>query len=176
LSVVRNECHCRKCGGLNVGNADSAVDRRVILTLILFQVEVNNLSTVSNILTNVVESVRLNTGGERSHLREFFSGVPDDTLNETLTSADGEEVDLKSRGLKSHWVSCVDGLIIGHPGTPRRGAVPLYQLSPQSTHNCVLWGNLLAQRIIGWVNLKPNIITVCLDCLPCSSATTHKRI
>jgi len=103
LSVVRNECHCRKCGGLNVGNADSAVDRRVILTLILFQVEVNNLSTVSNILTNVVESVRLNTGGERSHL-SLFTLVPDHTLNETLTSANGKEVDDGGRGLELHGV------------------------------------------------------------------------
>jgi hypothetical protein len=82
--------HCRKCGGFDAGFAESAVDRRVIFTLILFQVEVNNLCTVSNILTDVVESVRLNTGGERSHL-SLFTLVPDDTLNETLTSADGKK-------------------------------------------------------------------------------------
>jgi len=127
LSVFLSNHHCRKSGGLNVGNADSAVDRRVVFALVLFQVEVNNLCTVGNILTNVVESVRLNTGGERSHLREFFSGVPDDTLNETLTSADGEEVDLKGRGLELHWVSCVDELSIGQNGAFRATPVPLAQ-------------------------------------------------
>ena len=128
LSVVRNECHCRKCGGLNVRNAGSAIDRRVILTLILFQVEVNNLSTVSNILTNIVESVSLNTGSERSHL-SLLTLVPDDTLDKTLASADGIEINGGSGGLKAHWVSCVDELSIGHPGRSPRGPVPLLHLS-----------------------------------------------
>jgi len=82
--------------------AESAVDGRIVLTLILFQVEVNHLGTVSNILTDVIESVRLNTGGERSHL-SLFTLVPDDTLDKTLASAHGEEVDLGGRGLELHW-------------------------------------------------------------------------
>jgi len=83
---------------------DSAVDRRVIRTSVCFSVEVSYSSTVSNILGDVIHCIRLNTGGERSHLREFFSGMPDDTLNETLTSADGKEVDLEGRGLELHGV------------------------------------------------------------------------
>ena len=126
LSVFLSNHHCRKSGGLNVGNADSAVDRRVVFALVLFQVEVNNLCTVGNILTNVVESVRLNTGGERSHL-SLLTLVPDDTLNETLTSADGEEVNLGGGGLELHWVSCVDELSIGQNGAFRATPVPLAQ-------------------------------------------------
>ena len=126
LSVFLSNHHCRKSGGLNVGNADSAVDRRVVFALVLFQVEVNNLCTVGNILTNVIESVRLNTGGERSHL-SLLTLVPDDTLNETLAAAHGKEVNGGGGGLELHWVSCVDELSIGQNGALRTTPVPLAQ-------------------------------------------------
>jgi len=83
--------------------AESAVDGRIVLTLILFQVEVNHLGTVSNILADVIQCIGLDTGGERSHL-SLFTLVPDDTLDKTLASAHGEEVDGGGRGLELHWV------------------------------------------------------------------------
>ena len=64
LSVFLSNHHCRKSGGLNVGNADSAVDRRVVITAVCFGIEVNNLSTVSNQVADRIQSVRLNNGGE----------------------------------------------------------------------------------------------------------------
>jgi len=95
--------HCRKSGGFDAGFAESAVDGRVILTLILFQVEVNHLSAVSNIVADVIESIRLNTGGEGSHF-SLLTLVPDDTLNETLAAAHGKEVNGGGGGLELHGV------------------------------------------------------------------------
>jgi len=81
----------------------SAVHGGVIRTLVCFSVEVRDLSTVGEIVTDVVESVRLDTGGEGSHLlRDLFSGVPDHTLDETLATSDREEVNLGGRGLELH--------------------------------------------------------------------------
>jgi len=91
----------------------SAINRAVIFTSVLFSVEISHFCTVGEIVTDVIESIRLNTSAEGSHLlREFFSGVPDHTLDETLAAGDGEEVNLSGRGLELHWVSCVDVLII----------------------------------------------------------------
>ena len=81
-----------------------AVDGSVVNPLIRFSVEIRNFSAVGEIVADVVESVSLDTGGERSHLREFFSGVPDDTLNKTLATSDRVEVDLGGRGLELHGV------------------------------------------------------------------------
>jgi len=81
----------------------SAGDRSVVRTLVCFSVEVSDLSAVGKVVTDVVESVRLDTGGERGHLlRDLFSGVPDDTLDETLATSDRIEVDLGGRGLELH--------------------------------------------------------------------------
>ena len=79
----------------------SAVDRRVVRTLVCFQVEVGYSGTICKILIDVIHCIKLHTSGERSHL-SLFTLVPDDTLYETLTGADGIEVDLSGRGLKLH--------------------------------------------------------------------------
>jgi len=84
------------------GTLSSAVHGGVIFASICFSVEVSDLSTVGEILTDVIQCVRLNTSGERSHLREFLSGVPDDTLDETLATSDRVEVNLEGRGLELH--------------------------------------------------------------------------
>ena len=80
----------------------SAVDRRVILTSILFSVEVTNSGTVSDVTFNVILHADAIAGGERSHLRLLITRMPDDTLDETLASADGIEVDLGGGGVESH--------------------------------------------------------------------------
>ena len=81
----------------------SAVDRRVILTSVFVDVEVTHNSTVSNILSDVIHCIRLNTGGERSHL-SLLTLVPDDTLDKTLgVGAHGIEVNSGGRGLELHW-------------------------------------------------------------------------
>jgi len=138
LSVVRNECHCRKCGGFDAGFAESAVDGRVIFASVFFQVEVNHLCTVSNIVTDVIESVRLNTGGERSHL-SLFTLVPDDTLNESLAAAHGKEVNGGGGRFGVAW-GCVpvDALSIGHLERLPRGSVPPFQLSHHNRSVCLV--------------------------------------
>ena len=103
LSVFLSNHHCRKSGGLNVGNADSAVDRRVVITAVCFQVKVQDFSTVGDILVDVINGVRLHTSGERSHL-SLLTLVPDDTLNETLAAAHGKEVNGGGGGLELHGV------------------------------------------------------------------------
>lgn len=82
-----------------------AVDRGVVNPIVCFSVEICNFSAVGEIVADVVESVRLDTGGEGSHLlRDLFSGVPDDTLDKTLATSDRVEVDLGGRGLELHGV------------------------------------------------------------------------
>ena len=81
----------------------SAIDRGVVFASVCFSVEISHLSTVGKIVTDVVENVRLDTGGERGHLlRDLFSGVPDHTLDETLATSDRVEVNLGGRGLELH--------------------------------------------------------------------------
>jgi len=82
---------------------ESAVDGRVVRTVVCFQVKVQDFSTVGDVLVDVIQSIRLNTGGERSHL-SFLTLVPDNTLNKTLTSANGEEVNGGGGGLELHGV------------------------------------------------------------------------
>jgi len=94
MNILQEEC---------VEILSSAIHGGVIRTLVRFSVEVSDLSAVSKVVTDVVESVRLDTGAERSHLLgDLFSGVPDHTLDETLATSTGEKVDLGGRGLELH--------------------------------------------------------------------------
>ena len=79
----------------------SAVDRRVIRTSVCFSVKVSHFRTVSKIVANRIQGVRLNNSGERSHLA-FSTRVPDHSLDESLAAADGVEVDLGGAGLELH--------------------------------------------------------------------------
>ena len=85
----------------------SAVDGRVVITSVFVEVDVSYSSTVGNILIDVIHCIRLNTGGERCHL-SHIALVPDDTLDETLASAHGEEINGGGRGLELH--RCVSRL------------------------------------------------------------------
>ena len=75
------------------------------MTFVSIEVEVTHNSTVSNVLVNIIHCVRLNTSSERDHtLIIFCLGVPDDTLYETLASANRIEVYLGGRSVESHVV------------------------------------------------------------------------
>ena len=83
------------------------------MTFVSIEVEVTYCSTVSNILIDVVHCVRLDTSGERDHtLIVLCLGVPDDTFDETLASANRIEVNLCGGGVESHGVPCFDSLNI----------------------------------------------------------------
>jgi len=82
---------------------ESAVDGRVVSASVCFQVEVQDFSTVSNILVDVINGIRFHAGGERSHL-SLLALVPDDALHKTLAAAHGVEVDGQSGGLELHGV------------------------------------------------------------------------
>jgi len=90
----------------------SAENRRIVGTSICFSVKVSDLSTVGDQVTDRIQSVRLNNGGEGHHLA-LSTRMPDDTLNETLAASNREEVGLGGGGQKAHGVSCVDELSIG---------------------------------------------------------------
>jgi len=102
-------------GSVPLPELASAVDRRVVRTLICFQVEVGYSGTICKILIDVIHYIRLHTSSERSHL-SLFTLVPDDTLHKTLTSAYREEVNGGGGGLKLHgsWELVAYVLIIGH--------------------------------------------------------------
>ncbi len=73
------------------------------MTFISIEVEVTYCSTVSNILIDVVQCVSLDTSGERDHtLIIFCLRMPDDTLNETLASANRIVIDLGGRSKELH--------------------------------------------------------------------------
>ena len=106
-----------------------AVDGGVIRTSVCFQVKVQDLSTVGDVLVNVVQCVRLHAGGEGNHL-SFLTLVPDDALDETLAAAHGVEVDGGGGGLELHW-GCVpvDVLIIGQDVGRVGDSVPLQRVA-----------------------------------------------
>ena len=73
------------------------------MTFVSIEVEVTYCSTVGNILIDVVHCVRLHTSGERDHtLICIRLRMPDDTLDETLASANRIEVDLGGGSVESH--------------------------------------------------------------------------
>ena len=73
------------------------------MSFVSIEVEVTYCSTVGNILIDVVHCVRLHTSGERDHtLIILCLGMPDDTLDETLASANRIEVDLCGGGVETH--------------------------------------------------------------------------
>ena len=73
------------------------------MTLVSVEIEVAYNSTVGNILIDVIHCIRLHTSGERDHtLIILCLGVPDDTLDKTLATADRIEVDLCGGGVESH--------------------------------------------------------------------------
>jgi len=61
------------------------------------------LSTVGDVLIDVINGIRLDAGGERSHL-SLLTLVPDNALDKTLAAAHGIEVDGGSGGLETHGV------------------------------------------------------------------------
>ena len=72
------------------------------MTLVSVEIEVAYNSTVGNILINVIHCIRLHTSGERDHtLIILCLGMPDNTLNETLASANRIEVNLCGGGVES---------------------------------------------------------------------------
>ena len=105
----------------------SAVDRRVVLASVIVEVEVTNSSTVGDVTLNIIPHADTIAGREGSHLA-LSTRMPDDTLDETLASADGVEVDLGSSGVESH--GCfADELSIGWIRQRSRGTVPLVRVS-----------------------------------------------
>ena len=64
-------------------------------------VEVSYSCTVGNQVVNRIQSIGPDNSRERSHLA-LSTRMPDDTLDETLASADGIEVDLGGGGVESH--------------------------------------------------------------------------
>jgi len=107
-----------------LGSFTSAIERRVVFTLVFFKVETNDLSTIHDCLIHIITIIRLVTSGEGLDLI-VSARVPGHTLDETLTSADRIEVNAAGRGLELHWVSFADVLIIGHWKGQGRGSVPL---------------------------------------------------
>ena len=95
-----------------VEKSGSAVDRRVVVTAVLFGVEVNNLSTIGDQVVDGVESIGLDNGGEGDHLA-LSTRMPDDTLDETLAACDRVEINLSGGVGEAHGVSCVDECSIG---------------------------------------------------------------
>ena len=82
------------------------------MTFVSIEVEVTDDSAVSNVLIDIIHCIRLHTSGERSHcLRTIFTGMPDDALDETLASADREEVNLSGGGEESHGLLCLMNLL-----------------------------------------------------------------
>ena len=79
----------------------SAVDGRVVITLVFVEVEVTDSSTIGDVSFYIILHADTVTSGEGSHL-SLTSFVPDDTLDVTLTSANGIEVDLGGGGVESH--------------------------------------------------------------------------
>ena len=75
----------------------------VARTSICFQVEVSDLSTVVDQVADVIESIGLDHGGEGSQF-SLSTRMPDHTLDETLATGDGEEVNLSGRGLELYGV------------------------------------------------------------------------
>jgi len=89
----------------------SAVDRRVIFAFVLFEVEVTDGSTIGDVSFYIILHADTITSGEGSHL-SLTTLVPDNTLDETLASANRIEVDLCGGGVESHVVRCFDPLNI----------------------------------------------------------------
>ena len=105
VEIKGQMCHDKKRGEVSRQETQlhrpSAVDRRVILASVIVEVEVTNSSTVGDVTLNVIPHADTIAGGERSHF-SLSTFVPDDTLDETLASADGIEVDLGGGGVESH--------------------------------------------------------------------------
>ena len=79
-------------------------------------VEVSNLSTVSNQVADGVQSISLDNSGEGDHLT-LSTRMPDHTLDKTLSRGSaGVEVNLSGGVGQLHRVCCVDELSIGQSG------------------------------------------------------------
>jgi len=79
----------------------SAGGRSVVRTLVCFSVEVSDLSTVGDQVTDRIESIGLDNSAEGNHLARS-TRMPDDTLNETLATRDREEVGLGGGSQELH--------------------------------------------------------------------------
>lgn len=79
----------------------SAVDGRVIGTNVCFSVKVSNFCTVGDQVADRIESIGLDNSAKGSNLA-FSTRMPDHTLDETLATADGVEVDLRGAGEELH--------------------------------------------------------------------------
>ena len=66
-------------------------------------VEVNNLSTISNVLVSIIQHVSLDNSGECGHLIVKVTRVPGDTTDEAFArGSDGIIVNLGCFGEQSH--------------------------------------------------------------------------
>lgn len=93
----------------------SAVNGRIVFASVLIDVEVTDGGTIGNVSFYIILHADTVTSGEGSQL-SVTSFVPDNTLDETLASANRIEVDLCGGGVESHWLFA-DVIIIGY----RRG-------------------------------------------------------
>ena len=105
MEIERKMCHDKRRGEVSRQETQlhrpSAVDRRVILASVIVEVEVTNSSTVGDVTFNIIPHADTVTSGEGSQL-SVTSFVPDNTLDETLASANRVEVDLCGGGVESH--------------------------------------------------------------------------
>jgi len=81
----------------------SAGERRVFGSRALIKVEVRDGSTVSNIIVDFVNHLRLYNSAVGDHLT-FRARMPGGALNKTLTRADREEINLGRGSLELHGV------------------------------------------------------------------------
>ena len=105
MEIERKMCHDKRRGEVSRQETQlhrpSAVDRRVILASVIVEVEVTNSSTVGDVTFNIIPHADTVTSGEGSQL-SVTSFVPDNTLDETLASANRIEVDLCGGSVETH--------------------------------------------------------------------------
>lgn len=90
----------------------SATHGSVIITSVAMNVEVNNLSTISNVVVHIIQHVSLDNGGECGHLT-LSTRMPDHTTDEAFaTRGHRIVINLCSGGVESHGVPCFDSVNI----------------------------------------------------------------
>ena len=94
--------------------------------------EVGYGGTIENVLVSIINHVRLGNGRKGDHLT-LGTRMPGHTTDKTLGGRSARIViNLLGTVSDLHWVSCVDGLIIGHKKDPRGVGVPLVKLVQSS--------------------------------------------
>jgi len=130
LSVFLSNHHCRKCGGLNVGNADSASTRHRVAVGLNHIPELNLPTTCDTFCNFTIPSPARDSGVRLETIREANS-----LMNETIAILAPVEVDnnvVAGVGVReSHGWFPVDVPNIGQNGAFRATLVPLTQLSSE---------------------------------------------